>query len=322
VIFIVRNLQNAPIAITIDADLTGLQTDVTLPHQNVYAPGTHVAFKAVRRASARRWSYRYQFTYLPAYETKRNCHASYYCVVQEQRLDTLRVYVENRSPGTMSARIEMQPKNIRMSTRFPHMAAYPPQTRTLAFEGRIQHLQGGWDTSYRTQWAFGDATAEPAADAIYHLPYRTGASYRLVQGYNGSFSHRGSYALDFALPRGSEVVAARGGVVVAVEERYGDGKAEERYRNRANYVHVLHDDGTLAFYVHLERNRAAVQVGEHVRRGELIGYSGTSGYSAGPHLHFEVVRLNRQMKHVSLPVRFRVGDVIAELHEGEAYTAH
>ena len=323
VVFVVDNLQKNPLAVTITAQLAGLEAKVALPHTRVYPSGTHRAFVARRSPSASQWSYRFRFTYRPAFATSRTCHDEHFCVVREQRMDSLWFYVENAHPAPISVRFDLAPQNLRLDTRSPHVGVYPNGQRTLAFRGVIPNGSATWDASYTTRWAFGDAVGDPDRAHVYALPFQRGTTRTLVQGYNGRFSHHGSFALDFDLPRNTKVTAVRDGIVVATESRYGDGKAEAAYRNRANYVHVLHADGTLAQYVHLERNRVAVRVGQRVERGQVLGYSGTSGYSAGPHLHFEIVRLTPALTYESIPVRFRIdGEAIAELQEGAAYTAH
>ncbi|RMH64034.1 MAG: M23 family metallopeptidase [Bacteroidetes bacterium] len=319
VVFVVDNRTAEPLGVVIDAGLEGLAADVPLPHTAIYPPGRSRAF-AARAHGGGRWSYRYRFAYLPVHDTERTCHAPSFCVVREQALTSIRYYVENHGPAVLSARFEMQPTNMRMSTSFPYAGAFQPG-RTLAFEGTVIDPLKPWDTSYRTRWAPGDVSQVPDLEYAYALPFAPGAAYTVVQGYHGRFSHQHTYALDFDLPRGTPVHAARDGVVVAVEERFGDGAPEERFRDRANYVHIQHADGTVGYYVHLERGGALVNVGDWVRRGQRIGLSGNSGYSAGPHLHFEVVRLTRDVRPASLPVRFRIGPRTTELREGEQYRA-
>jgi murein DD-endopeptidase MepM/ murein hydrolase activator NlpD len=85
------------------------------------------------------------------------------------------------------------------------------------------------------------------------------------------------------------VLAAADGVVVAVAHTWvGYG----------NYVIVAHGSGVLTLYAHLLD--IAVTPGAHVTRGQLLGREGSSGYSTGPHLHFEV-RVNNQ---VTDPLRY------------------
>jgi murein DD-endopeptidase MepM/ murein hydrolase activator NlpD len=122
----------------------------------------------------------------------------------------------------------------------------------------------------------------------YVLPYPAGREYRVSRTFdhytplNGGV---GLYAIDFVMPTGTSVTAARAGVVVAVEERYSDADHADFHEN---WVMVRHDDGTVARYIHLTQNGALVEIGEHVLPGQAIGISGNSGASLGPHLHFDV----------------------------------
>ena len=107
------------------------------------------------------------------------------------------------------------------------------------------------------------------------------------------------------MPVGTPVLAARSGVVMEMEDDFhGGGRQEERYLRRANHVRILHDDGTMAVYAHLQPNSARVYPGARVPAGTWIANSGNTGYSSGPHLHF-VIQLNVGMAIESLPFRFR-----------------
>jgi murein DD-endopeptidase MepM/ murein hydrolase activator NlpD len=75
------------------------------------------------------------------------------------------------------------------------------------------------------------------------------------------------------------------------------------YGDRANNVRIVHADGTMAVYAHLQLESARVQVGVHVRAGQVLALSGDTGYTTGPHLHFCVQR-NAQMELVSVPFQF------------------
>ena len=111
------------------------------------------------------------------------------------------------------------------------------------------------------------------------------------------------YAVDIAMPVGTDVFAARGGVVFDVAAQNFKGGADASNMALANVVRILHDDGTYAIYAHLNWNSIRVRVGEVVERGEYIADSGNTGYSSGPHLHFVVVR-NAGMNMQSVPVTF------------------
>ena len=71
--------------------------------------------------------------------------------------------------------------------------------------------------------------------------------------------------------------------------------------NAANRIVILHKDGTFASYVHLKYKGTLVKVGDQVKRGQKIGYSGNTGQSSGPHLHFVV----RKENDLAIPVYFK-----------------
>ena len=150
----------------------------------------------------------------------------------------------------------------------------------------------------------GDPTADPADNVHYRLPFYAGTAWTLQQGFNGSFSHQtdqSRYALDFGVPVGTPVLAARGGTVMEVEEEFrGHGLDLERYGDRANYVRILQDDGSMAVYAHLAPESVIVLPGDRVHAGDFLGKSGDTGYTTGPHLHF-VVQKNAGMRLLSIP---------------------
>jgi murein DD-endopeptidase MepM/ murein hydrolase activator NlpD len=139
---------------------------------------------------------------------------------------------------------------------------------------------------------FGDPEARPA-QYVYALPYPSGLTFSVLQGFHGAFSHRGSneFAVDFNCPVATPVVAARPGRVVAVNaSAQGSGTTPEYLDDkRANFVLVLHDDGTLGEYMHLAPSGVRVKPGQHVERRQPLGLSGNTGFSSTPHLHFQVM---------------------------------
>jgi murein DD-endopeptidase MepM/ murein hydrolase activator NlpD len=76
----------------------------------------------------------------------------------------------------------------------------------------------------------------------------------------------------------------------------------EKYGGRANYIRIVHDDGTMGLYAHLKPEGVLVRVGQRVKTGQRIGFSGNTGYTSGPHLHF-ALQVNRGMQLVSIPFR-------------------
>lgn len=171
-------------------------------------------------------------------------------------------------------------------------------------------------------WEWGILDAKHDDRVSYRLPFEAGQEVRLGQGPNGARSHQGKSAYDFPMPLGTPVCAARGGIVTEVVDEFDEGGTEERLRDKANTVDIVHDDGTLAQYAHLQRGGMRVKTGDRVEAGSVLGLSGNSGYSTGPHLHFEVWRRTYMAERESLPVKFVVdGRSGVVLEEGKRYRA-
>jgi murein DD-endopeptidase MepM/ murein hydrolase activator NlpD len=128
-----------------------------------------------------------------------------------------------------------------------------------------------------------------SASEKYTLPYSKGAAYKLLQGYDGPYGHKGhsQYAYDFQMPIGTPVLAARSGEVVKVVEQNNDST---RKPGEENLIVIKHSDGSFGRYYHLTKEGVLVAMGDRVKQGDKIGLSGDSGASAGPHLHFDVTR--------------------------------
>jgi murein DD-endopeptidase MepM/ murein hydrolase activator NlpD len=110
------------------------------------------------------------------------------------------------------------------------------------------------------------------------------------------------------MPVGTRVLAARDGLVVeTVSEFQNAGFGDGLPLDSANYVRILHQDGTFALYGHLAWQSIHVVPGQRVVRGQHIADSGNTGFSSGPHLHF-VVQLNRAGAMESVPVTFAGAD--------------
>jgi murein DD-endopeptidase MepM/ murein hydrolase activator NlpD len=154
---------------------------------------------------------------------------------------------------------------------------------------------------------------------IYALPYKTGKSYFLIQAYESKMSHKDERALDFKMKTGSEVCAARGGVVTSLREDSKNGGLKPENLSEGNYIIIQHEDGSRANYWHLQTEGALVNVGDTVKKGQTIGLSGNTGYSAFPHLHFEVVGNDNTGRYTQLATRFKTRKGIIYLRPGKFY---
>jgi murein DD-endopeptidase MepM/ murein hydrolase activator NlpD len=152
------------------------------------------------------------------------------------------------------------------------------------------------DRRYRRHFTFrarfGDPRTKPTP-YHYALPYPHGLTFSVLQGFHGTFSHKGSneYAVDFDCPVATPVLAAREGIVVAGNAAaQGSGTTPDYLDYRStNFVIVLHDDGTLGEYMHLAPSSIDVAPGEKVGRLQALALSGNTGFSSTPHLHFQVM---------------------------------
>jgi murein DD-endopeptidase MepM/ murein hydrolase activator NlpD len=219
--------------------------------------------------------------------------------------------------------VELRAKNLRhypvtytlrIRTEYFDVTGPKTVTRTLAplQSARVMMLNqrdGQHEGRYRyfLEWTVGDKDAVHDDDYLYALPYASGRSYRVLQGYGSRFSHTGleAYAVDFDMPEGTPVHAARAGVVARVEESHSIGCWKDGCGRYANYIVILHNDGTTGEYYHLMQDGALVEVGDSVARGQKIALSGNTGHTTMPHLHFAVYRATEWGNTQSIPVRFQ-----------------
>lgn len=113
-------------------------------------------------------------------------------------------------------------------------------------------------------------TGDSEQIGYYLRPIIGGHKSQGIHGYN---------AVDIAAPTGTPIVAsAEGDVIVAKEGGWNGGYG--------SYVVIQHDNGSQTLYGHA--SKVIVYAGEHVVRGQVIGYVGATGKATGPHVHFEI----------------------------------
>jgi murein DD-endopeptidase MepM/ murein hydrolase activator NlpD len=242
----------------------------------------------------------------------------------ERSGDRVDVELTNTYNAPVTADLSFETTNM-TPLRPTHTVTVPPRGSARVASFKLERPREAFTYSYVMDWLFGDPGARPG-ETIYDLPYAAGERYRVMQGHYGAFSHRDVAAIDWGMPEGTPVLAAREGVVVAFNDTaVGHGLDPEfRALEKANWVIVRHPDGTLGCYFHLLEGGVRVAAGQQVVRGQLLGLSGNTGFSNAPHLHFEVRSPIDGQHFRTFPVRFHTegGDPAGEpLLEGSAYSA-
>jgi murein DD-endopeptidase MepM/ murein hydrolase activator NlpD len=222
--------------------------------------------------------------------------------------------------------MEITFKNLESTQALPLITVLTAKQRKKVT--RLNPIEGS--ATYRFRYHYqvdmlpGKAKAIPDKDYAYALPYRPGTAYWVVQGYGGKFTHQGRsrYSIDFAMPEGTPIYAAREGVVAETRMDSDESGTTEEYRELANYIIIEHPDGTWAEYYHLKENGVEVKVDEKVQTGQLIGYSGNTGYSKIPHLHFAIRKTISGKVSSTIPVKFNTSQgILSRLKPNRRYRA-
>ncbi len=142
-------------------------------------------------------------------------------------------------------------------------------------DDQFQQLFAKWQTLDRT-------TGTPTPQVSISIPSRMPLQDAKATSDFGMRTHpvlggrRAHKGIDLAAPTGTPVYATADGLV----------QMAEWYSSYGNYIQIGHGSELETRYAHL--SRIAVSAGSMVRKGDLIGYVGSTGRSTGPHLHYEV----------------------------------
>ena len=227
----------------------------------------------------------------------RRCNADLVCVVVEKKSQNVTLLLESRTDKPLSFGLFFSDNLAHLNP--PLQAIDQPGVRLLT---TFAHPGEPWGFDYRIHYGFDPHTHDERV--VYRLPYESDSSYVVSQSHTNLSTHRlgNRYAIDWAMPVGTPVFAARGGEVVST---FADSPGNSSGGNASgNHVWVQHDDGSIGKYLHLDQGGVQVGEGETVRSGDAIGMSGNTGYSSGPHLHFSVSTLGGPFVYESLDVRF------------------
>jgi len=182
------------------------------------------------------------------------------------------------------------------------------QNLTTTLSGNITVLEGQIEQLENAQLTCSSNTKEMngkciSKDIVWtYLPFQYGFNIAASQTSNGFVSHNAGMlnAVDFPTPENTTIVAAISGIVVQVVENFSTGCPTSACENESNFIIIDHGDSTFAMYAHLTVNGSLVEVGDSVDAGQNIALSGNTGWSTGPHLHFEIKDLTGN----SMPLLF------------------
>lgn len=231
------------------------------------------------------------------------------------------LYVDNNEACPISLVLKLELRNLVSSNEVEKVYLIPQHAKQFKLTELRLIKRGASGYTYRYTSYFGDVNQHISDDDFkYDLPFKKGLQFNINQGYNGSFSHQNENALDFDMPIGTEVLAAREGIVVDIVDTNIGACLDESCKTKANYVLIYHADGSFANYAHIQYHGAKVTVGSIVNKGDVLASSGNTGYTQGPHLHF-VCFLPRIGGRETLATKFRTGNgnKIDYLKEGNSY---
>jgi len=216
-------------------------------------------------------------------------------------------YIRNDYAGPIEVEVTFtEQDNIRATPDLPRLFVIEPGKSDTLFQINPVNELESWKLGLKYRYMIGRPLSHYSSTTGYLPPIAPNASFPISQAFGGSFSHtdeQNKYAVDIVMPIGTPVHAARSGIVLEAEDDFFKGGANKAYASEANNIRILHDDGSMAIYAHLELEKAQVYPGLAVAAGQLIGYSGNTGFTTGPHLHF-AVQINRDMRLASVPFTF------------------
>jgi len=244
-------------------------------------------------------------------------------VIEEKTEAGVILKMESDYCSEFTVTLEAELQNMTSSKPVPFTADAAGRTSFVLARFKVTDESKPWRYKYRYYWEYGGRRDSRTNDADYAMPFGPGR-YVLMQGPRGTYSHfAGSgneNAVDWGVPEGTIVLAAREGRVVGVRDDSTFSGTDPKFKPLANYVIIKHADGTFADYHHLKTGGALVKLGDEVKVGQPIGLSGNTGYSTKPHLHFAVFQAIDGKKVLSLPFRLKTArGVFTEFIRGREY---
>jgi len=152
------------------------------------------------------------------------------------------------------------------------------------------------------------------------LPFLPGTQFVISQGAYGKYTHNYKgfeYAWDFEVPLGTPIVSVEDVTIIQVWQPNSGGGCDSKWSNYAHNIKVLHQDGTVAQFVHIESN---LKIGALVKKGEIIATTAYNGFICNPHLHFNFFKSRAHTPEEGNPVTIPL--FFKQLPEGIAYEGY
>jgi murein DD-endopeptidase MepM/ murein hydrolase activator NlpD len=247
-------------------------------------------------------------------------------VIAEKSDDGVTLTMKSDYCTEFTVTLEATLKNLTPSRPLPLTVDASGRMSFVLARFKVADRTRPWSYDYHYHWEYGGRRNSTTNDADYAMPFGPGR-YVVLQGPRGTYSHfagsASENAVDWDVPEGTIVCAAREGRVVGVRDDSTASGTDPKLKPLGNYVIIKHADGTFAdyhHYHHLKTDGAMVELGDVVTVGQPIGLSGSTGYSSKPHLHFAVFQAIDGKKVLSLPFRLKTRDgVFPNFIKGRAY---
>lgn len=243
-------------------------------------------------------------------------------ITQEKNPPYTDFYLQNNNPYHITITYTAEYSDLEIDKFFPLTQSFEPNSKTYLFSvkpiGKNIVFKGNYN------WVMGTNEARHDNTYLYRLPFETRKTVRITQGFNETFSHFGQsrYAVDFDMKVGDKIYAMRDGIVVQTKSDSNLKGTSKDYEQHANFITVRHPDNTYCTYAHLQQNSVFVKVGDTIKRGDMIGLSGDTGYSNGPHLHVIVFAANDGKSREPIGIKFKTNEgIMTYPKRGMAVTA-
>jgi len=247
-------------------------------------------------------------------------HASKVSITSQELKEKIEIYATNSNPIPVSIALTFTLKGLEQLQEVNTYKIIESNKAPQLVATLLKKPNQGWNYRYNLQVYLGNFYSNGHDSTyVYSLPFAKGTEHYLSQGYDGSFSHSGINAIDFIMPEGTPILAMREGIVAEVIESNDDGCPYRSCIKMANSILIYHVDGTFSRYSHLRHNGADVNVGDQISKGDQIGYSGNTGWSSEPHLHFSIFEIAEGNTGYSIPTKFETTEGIIFLEEKKSY---